>query len=273
MATLNEDMLGHPLGPTNPELHITLQALVDEDTPARRADFYQALLRSVLILPSDAPISETTEQRTLTADSQLKLVAFQNQDGGIVIPAFTDEDSVLAWRPEGTPYVALRAPDFLALIARHPTAEVILNLAGPVRGYLTRAELEALAQSQMPQPEAVVKTSKLAVGQVLVTAPEAPLDTLLHAALQQTLARYPEITAAYYFTLKGGQGESRDIIGVRFAQPLLDDARQTLMKSLLFDLGQAAAGQAAMEFIILEDPAFIQTVRDTVEPLYRRPSA
>lgn len=267
MAVMDEAHLGESPGLTNPALRLALQDLAAEDSPPRRADFYRILLRSVLILPTNVPLSDVTERRTLPADTQINLMAFQNDAGAVMIPAFSDTEAVLAWKSEGVPFVALRAPDFFRLLAQQPHAEALLNLAGPVRVHLTRAEIEALAQSQLPPPRAT-REAIPAGSRLLVSAPEQPLEADLRTALQQSLRARPEILAAYHFQLRRDEAAGRDVIGLQCVETLAAETRQAVMQAWLAEMGVWLGRAPLPEFLLLEDPAFIQIVRDTVAPLY-----
>ncbi|NBD36091.1 MAG: hypothetical protein GVY30_08835, partial [Chloroflexi bacterium] len=136
---------------TNPQLKEAMQARINEDTEKHRRAFYQALLRSALILPvaRDSVADLPPGEQVLSQDTPMNLATFRSEDGEPVLIAFTDEEAVLAWKPEGLAYVALHGADLFPLLIQHPVAEMILNPGGPVRARLTRAEIAALAQSRL----------------------------------------------------------------------------------------------------------------------------
>jgi hypothetical protein len=65
----------------------------------------------------------------LEEDVQLDLLATRLEDGRQALLAFTSEDELREWRPEGGPYVEMRAADLLPLSFEHGNDVVVVNPA------------------------------------------------------------------------------------------------------------------------------------------------
>ena len=71
-------------------------------------------------------------------------------EDGPALPVFTRIEAMLAWRPTGYGPVALTGRTLFETAARYKTAKIEVNPASVPRGWISRAEIEALAQGRVP---------------------------------------------------------------------------------------------------------------------------
>lgn len=256
---------------SNPQLKETMRARINEDTEEHRRAFYQALLTSALILPvaresvADLPPGE----QVLSQDTPVNLATFRSEEGEPVLIAFTDEDAVLAWKPEGLAYVALHGADLFPLLTQQPITEMILNPGGPVRARLTRAEITALAQSRLEDAPGVSRRKLPTGARMLISAPDQPLPPGWQAKVRAVLKAHPDIIAAYLFRLQVDKSAPKLTLGLQLRPGIEQPQHKEIMQFFLQDFQASLTHLIDVEFIILEHSDFLRTVADTVTPLYR----
>jgi SseB protein N-terminal domain len=108
-------------------------------TPASRI----LRLRNLLILV-DGPPALPVGSFTLEEDLDVGVVS-QVVDGKTVLPAFTSEEALLRWRPEGGPYIGLEGRAFIALVIQHGFDGVVVDPGQPGSLEVSRDELSAVA--------------------------------------------------------------------------------------------------------------------------------
>jgi hypothetical protein len=271
MAYLDEERFLNPSkGISNPRLIQAMRAVSEEDSPENRRELYQALLDSMLILPVAEPLSEaeTPQLRTLERSEQLRLQAFEDEEGETLFIAFTDTDAVLAWRPEGIDYVAMRAPDLFTLAHQNRAAGLIINPAGPVGGQVPGEEMAQLAQGELPFAEPRASEVLPAGSTVYVGSPEEMPPESWQRKLRRALRQHPEIIQAYLFLLHASSAEPRRVLGLVFDFTIPEEERRDAIRAMLRDLGALDFEDETLDILVLEDEDFLQVVRDTVAPIY-----
>ena len=79
--------------------------------------------RSELLIPTPAPTGPSG-YHVLEEDLQFEVATYQLEDGRKGTYAFTSEDQLLAWKPEGSNYIGLMVSDVIA-VAREAGTDVI----------------------------------------------------------------------------------------------------------------------------------------------------
>jgi hypothetical protein len=254
----------------NPDLVKAMEALsASEPAPEARTAFYRTLQESVLIIPVLEPEDEAEETETAQSD-QSQIMAFETDAGASVLIAFTDEDAALNWQPDPPPSIGMHAQDVLSLAANNPISELVINPAGPVTAHLGRAELVTLAQGDVPAP--VTEPEAIPEGTTVLIAPppEDPPDDWIEA-FSEILANYPSLDAAYFFQLQMPGQEGRLVVGLDLYQGMPESAQDRLLRTMLAEFEEKMPEGGELDFVILDDPDFLQTVRDTVNPIYEAP--
>jgi len=254
----------------NPELTAALQAIAAEPTPERHRTLYKNLWTSTLILPTpeSQPADDEDLEQFLGEDEALTFLTFEDDAGGTVMIAFTDEDAALAWEPEGLPYIGLRGLDLLLIAAENEVAEIVLNPASPSAYRLSQRDILALAQQVMPNQSAEHSHAGAEGAMVLIGSPAEMPPNPWQEAFTAILSGYPSITAAYLFQLHVAPQGPRQVIGLALATGMAADAQDRVFTALLSEFAELLPQGLLLDFVLLDDPGFLQTVRDTVPALY-----
>ena len=75
---------------------------------------------------------------TLHDDLHFTIVCVSLDDGRTALPAFTDEDELLAYWPEGGPYIAMSLSDVLPLMEQSEADLLVIDPASPSPVLVTR---------------------------------------------------------------------------------------------------------------------------------------
>jgi hypothetical protein len=257
-------------GIANPELSAAMQAITADPTPEKHTTLYQSLWKSTLILPTpeNRPMDNEDLEQFLGEDEALTFMTFENDAGGIVMIAFTDEDAALAWEPEGLPYIGLRGLDLLLIAAENEVAEIILNPGSPHAYRLSQGDILELAQRGIPSRSAEHGKAGAEGAMILIGPPEEMPPEAWQEAFTAILSNYPSIASAYLFQLHIAPQGPRHVIGLALAAGMAADAQDRVLTALLSELEEQLPQGLELEVVLLDDPDFLQTVRDTVSALY-----
>lgn len=195
-------------------------------------------------------------------------MTFEDDAGGIVMIAFTDEDAALAWEPEGLPYIGLRGLDLLLIAAENEVAEIVLN-PGSANAYrLFQSDILALAQRRTPDQSAERSRAAAESGMVLIGPPVEMPPEVWQEAFTAILSNYPSIASAYLFQLHMAPQGPRQVIGLALAAGMAADAQDRVLTALLSEVEEQLPQGLVLDIVLLDDPDFPQTVRNTVPALY-----
>jgi hypothetical protein len=141
-------------------------------------------------------------------------VATQDK-GEMVLLAFTDTDALLRWRPAGCAVVGMRAADVFPLAIANRFASIVVNVAGPTGGRITRGEFQ-LAEGALPgEAESGLMSGRvLKQTQAYLGAPARPPSKALVDAVGTGLDANELVQAAYLFQVKIGKGEPHLMLGL-----------------------------------------------------------
>jgi len=241
------DETGQPLG--NQALVDAMTAVSVQDTPERRALLFQVLLDSTLLaVTPDRP--QVPGAWTAQPGEKLALVTLQDSDG-TVLPAFTSTAAVLAWRPDGAPFVALPARALLEMALAAGTGKIVIDPGSPTFGYVTRYEIEALDRGRLPlgvAGDVVAEPAEVRIGIPQTPPSPAALDALRKALLAETAARQ-----AWYFLMQPGQSEPELCVAVRLAPGVTGDEERRAMRAVIDQAGGEAPDVQALTFMVAHD--------------------
>jgi hypothetical protein len=257
---------------TNPNLDQALKDLAEATTAEEHAEgrtaLYTALMQSMLILPAPEALTGDGPLAPITEEDELQMVTFETDAGETLLIAFTNEDAALAWEPEGMPYLGLRGLDAVLIAAQNQITALALNPAGPHPYRLQQAEIQALAQGGAPQPPTPTTESLKAGTTVLISAPGETPPASWRAAVVEVLTHYPSIERAYFFQLHIPPEGERHVIGLVLYAGMSPAAQERMVKTMLDEFGSLMTADQSLDFVVLDDPSFLQTVQDTVPPIY-----
>lgn len=255
----------------NPDLSVALKSVAANNTPETRAVLYQTLLQSTLIMPTpeSEDLSQVEDPQFLTEDEALTFMTYENDAGGIVMIAFTDEDAALTWEPEGLPYIGLRGLDVILIAAENKVAEIAINPASPEGYRMQQDEIAALAEGESPASETAPPFVAAPGTTVLVGPPDEKPPRSWREALTEILTHYPSVESAYLFQLHVPPQGGRNVIGLVLYEGMSAAAQERMMDTMLSEFEENLPTGQALEFVLIDDPDFLRTVQDTVRPVYQ----
>jgi hypothetical protein len=102
-------------------------------------------LGSALILVSAADLGEG--EGVLEDALEVGIVSTTNDDRQRVLPAFSSEQELVAWMPQGSPWIGLQGPEVLRIFLDGEWDLLVVDGAGSSPHGLTRDEAAALLRS------------------------------------------------------------------------------------------------------------------------------
>jgi hypothetical protein len=263
---------------SNTDLGEAMEAIAERDTPERRRILYQALLNSILIVPTpdtsddpvgQDPVAQDLDEQFLDDNDELTFLTFEDDAGDTVLIAFANESAALNWEPEGLSYVGLQGPDLLLIAMENEVGELVINPAGPHTLLIQRDEIAALAQGEVPISNASAGRAAPVGMTVLIGPPEETPPASWRNALREVLKHYPSVEAAYFFQLHVPPEGARHVIGLVLYEGLSREAQDALIETILEEFEALLPEDQELDFVILDEPDFRKTVEDTVSgPLY-----
>jgi hypothetical protein len=213
---------GDPAAPTNPALLDAMRAVALNDSPRARKALYRELKAATFLLPQPEPEPGLAPGLSWYEDGRpFAALAERDLQGRLVLPVFTDTSALFAWAPPEASYVAMPASILFALVLQVKADVVVINVAGPTGGELTRGEVLVLAQGGVPGPAGSYTFPE--GGQALVRRPDLDPPEQLVSALWRAAAAQPSVENVYLVDAVFGQGEEHLLAGVEFS-PLPDAA-------------------------------------------------
>jgi hypothetical protein len=249
-----------PLPPENPEereqpehpqaleIEGAMRRVAEQDTPEHRGALFELLLGATLLAATADPPPTGGEQSLAT-------VAGEN---GPVLPVFTRPDALLAWRRRGYTPVAVTGRAMFEMAARHDTARIEVNPASSPRGWISRTEIEALAQGRLPLGPAreLAPASEMKVG-----LPAArPPDALIQAA-RLALEAQPHAVAGWLFATEQSDGKPQLMVGVQLVRGLDQAATGETMQAIVEETWARSTDADRLRFIVVAQQGLYDTLR------------
>jgi type III secretion system (T3SS) SseB-like protein len=249
-----------------------IRAVAERDEPDTRERFYAALLDSRILLPTP---DDGAPAAAAAGDGRVRFFTTPpGEDGSWKILAFTDEGALSAWRPEGARHLELDARALFALAVSTPTAGILLNVAGPAGGELTRREFATLAEGAIPAAaEGPTEEVLLHEGEeVLVTAPAKPPGEAFLGVLRMALEEAGPVRAAWLADVAFGAGERHPAVGVALDPTPGDDELRGLFDGVMARIQPLLGHGRYVDFIVL-DRVWAPLFEETGPPVFERTSA
>ena len=252
---------------TNDELLQALQQVARHPTPEARRAFYDALNVANLILPAPQTTEDYPGSEAEESSDDIPLLTFVNDADEAILVAFTDEEAVLAWDPDGQALVALRGLDLVLIAAQNGIEEITINPGSPASYRMHRDEFSAAASGELPSPMDDAHQSPDG-STIYIAAPEVrPPDNWLRT-VRGILKSYPSIAAAYFFLIRLAPEGARHVIGLALREGVAPGAQSILVDAILKEFESILPDGWTLDFVILDDPDFLATVQDTVSPIF-----
>jgi hypothetical protein len=248
-----------------------IRGVAERDGPATRGAFYTALLDSRLLLPTPAEETHTGA----ASDGRARFFTTPpGEDGSWKILAFTGEGALAAWRADGVPFLEMDARSLFALAVSTPTAGILLNVAGPAGGEVTRREFTTLAEGAIPSAaEGPTEEVRLREGEeVLVTAPAKPPGEAFLGVLRMALEEAVPVRAAWLADVAFGAGEQHPAVGVALDPAPGDEELRALFDGVMARIQPLLGHGRYVDFIVL-DRVWAPLFADAGPPVFERTPA
>lgn len=253
------------------ELKAAMTLVANRDTPANRRSLYETLLRASLMLATPDPGDDV--RRVAEVNEQIELIAIKDDEGKTVWPAFTDEQALLTWKPDGGGYVQMPALAVFQMMLGSDTDRIVINPASTPAGFVTRHEARVLADGGLPIPESAQAT-RIELTQdtkMLIGAPAQPPPQRMIERVRAELRAFPLVDEALLFVSSTG-GEPHLTLGLRLGGPMEERAFAAMAETI----GAAAVAELPRDTyldVLVLDEVLHRTIRNTVTPLYTREHA
>ena len=225
-----------------------MRRVAEDDTPEHRRALFELLLGATLLAAKADPSPSGAEEGLAT-------LAGEN---GPVLPVFTRPDALLAWRPSGYVPVAVTGRALFEMAARYETARIEVNPVSVPRGWISRTEIEALAQGRVPlgpTPE-LAPAGDMKVGPPAVRPPEALIEAACRA-----LDTQPHAVAGWLFVTMQGEGPPQLMVGVQLARGLDQAATDGTMQAIVEETWARSADADRLRFMLVARQALYDTLR------------
>jgi hypothetical protein len=245
------------------ELLSAIREVSERDDAVTREALYEALLDANLVLPAKQGADEGHLFTTPPAE-----------DGSWKLLAFTDADAAAAWRAEGVDLTTRPARDVFAAAVTSPTSAILLNVAGPAGGELTRREFTALAEGSMPSGDGEdVEEVHLAPGsEVFVTTPARPPGAAFLGVLRMALDESAPVRAAWLADVAFAAGELHPAVGVALEPGTGEDELRAVFDLVMGRIQPLLGHGRYLDFIVIDEvwgPLFA----DAGPPIFDREAA
>jgi len=247
--TKNED-------PDNTQL-IRLLNIYGEKPTAKN---YEKVLREVLdgngflLLPT---ANDSNEQamgwQTAETNTTLQLTSVFDQDGLKVLGAFSDEQSLLNWAKQPSPYAALKTKAITELCEQIGVGRIVIN-SGQKNMFVLERSRENL------QERTIVKDTEILIG-----TPAKPLSRDIIGKLVENFKKIDTIEDAYQYAQVINK-ETSIVLGIRMS--VISDNSKAALFNAVNDALKGKTPELPVDVIILNKPDMIQTAKSVENALF-----
>jgi hypothetical protein len=221
-----------------------------DDNLETRDALYRELSAATFLLPQPEPPPGKAPGLSWYEDgTPFSALAERDLRGRLVLPVFTDTTALFAWAPREASYVAMPAPTLWSLALQVKADAVVINVAGPSGGEVTRGEAQILAQGGIPGPDGAYAFPEGGTMQVRYPEPEPPEG--LVGALWKAAAAQPAIESAYLVDVLIGQGEEHLLAGIEFSPLPPHEELPEIMRALGDSVMPWVEQDRYVDFIVL----------------------
>lgn len=256
--------------PTNPHLITAMDQVARNDNAQTRRVLYEGLLEAIFLLPVTERLNQVEGWQIAQQETPIQLVVTQEK-GETVMLAFTDTAALVRWRPAGCAYVGMPAADVFRLAIKNGFASVVVNVAGPTGGRITRREFQFLAEGIVPgrAQSAVMAGEVQQQTAAYLGAPSRPPTEALIDAIATGLDGHQPIKAAYLFQVKIGQGEPHLMLGLVPGGVFTKEQAEFVVRDLMERLNPVLGDGEYLDCTVL-DASWLKDVQRLVRPVFQR---
>jgi len=154
------------------------------------------------------------------------------------------------------------------MAARYETARIEVNPGSVPRGWISRTEIEALAQGRLPLGP---KDELAPAGEMLVARPGVrPPDALIEAT-RRALEAQPHVVAGWLFASVQGAGPPRLMVGVQLTRGIDQATTEETMQAIVEETWARSSDAHQLRWMIVARQALYDTlVGGAGELIFRR---
>ena len=184
--------------------------------------------------------------RELEPDEDVAVVVVEDGEGRMVLPAFTSDEELARWKPQGSPYIALPGLAVIEMLAASEWDRIVIDGAGMDPIGMTRTAARELVGET---GHSVAPGSTYLIGQPAIAPPRGLIEEL-----REICAR-PEIAEAwlYQFQIVDDDEPPYLALGVLPAQTADEMGVEALVRSIGQQLRPRAWGYEFIELHPLAD--------------------
>ncbi|MEZ5207121.1 MAG: SseB family protein [Acidimicrobiales bacterium] len=227
--------------PSNDRLAEAMRIVAADDTPAHRADLYEAMLAAdLLVLTPEAPA--TAGPAPLEPDEAVELVTIADDEtDGLVLAVFTSEQAILRFGQPAGCFLAMPARELFAMAdgGRRRGGHRSRLADAPQHPRPGRGGPWAKSSGHLPTEDGEIVQ---AASEVRVGVPSEPLAPDVVAAVRAALAAERHADAAWLFVLHQPPADPQLVVAVALDEALDDDARAAAMRAVVTHAGEQAPG-------------------------------
>lgn len=261
MSAFGDSNIHQPRAPVNPRL---LKALSSSTTdPAARLGFYEALMNSVVLLP-------TTAAPVPGAVSPGKSFLLIEDEQGVSVCAFTDLAAMQRFQPGSTAFLSLPMPQFLRESFPAAAGGIWINIADRSARFVSRAELSQVT-SGLICPSYTAQVEKELAPPHADFDPQlpAPLPDELAHRIVTTLRREPDVAGAYVLELDPKPKKARLCVGLRLGRLLEEAQVDQLLRRVARQINVRRLHRGTIDVMVL-DFAKHKTVAGRIPAIFER---
>jgi SseB protein N-terminal domain len=234
-----------------------MRRVAEQDTPENRRVLFQLLLAATLFAAAVDPFVPGREHGLATLAG----------DDGPVLPVFTRTDALLAWRPTGYRPVALLGQTVFETAARDQISRIEVNPASVPRGWISRTEIDALAEGQLPLSP---RQKPAAPAEAKVGLPAVRPPAELIEAARRALEAQPHAVAGWLFATVRGDGTPQLMIGVQLARGLDQAATEETMQGIVEETWARSSDAERLRFMVVARRLHQKLVDGAGELIFKR---
>jgi len=261
----------------NSLLPAAMLAVAHADSPETRRVLYESMLKTWFVVPTREAVPDAPGFHDIQEGIAASFSLEHDSAGLLVAVAFTDEEALRNWN-KAIPWIALQGTAFFQAVAGTEVEDIVINPydsgdpnSKMIRpgGRVTRWELEALAQGDVPQNQAEGHAAMHDSPQsVLVTMPTQMPAAEVFDALGATARKFADVVALYFAQVIYPDGEPHWTVAVEFT--LVSSQINHAMAALTKEAERVFPTTVAAD-LLLASSALGQSITTTGKKFYSVP--
>jgi|GEM_PF-3280045 len=244
---------------SNDGLLNAIVALASNQTPQTYQQYHSELLTSELYMAEDP---EASPRPILLVDN----------DGGVIMPVFTDIARLKKTFPDATGYSAIPMQKLCQLVMSNDIHSININPEHGPGSFLQRKEIEALATGKSPEVPDLGQSGYSEPNLIEYGDPTIPTEDEVRTMTGKAsllLQESPHIVAAYLILLGSGNNDSKLTITLEFDEHTTQQQKTDFTRSFVPEL-EAQIGRRMPAKWLEGDK--LRAVKKRVTPFYTRNS-